>query len=115
MGWKYVIIKKGIQEIPIIFPDVLVHADVALAIREIWVDNALEMIAELGASEETLAHRTKDLYDALLVVSAGTIGTLVVRDAGGHSETLDVASRPGDGRLINTFPYAHGIKSDADD
>jgi hypothetical protein len=38
------------------------------------------------------------------------IGYLEVEGVGGRSSTLQMNSRPIDERLINTYPYLHGIK-----
>lgn len=91
MGFKYVMLEidNGAfkRRLPIIFPDILVHADVAAAIQQIQ-----------GMAEAK-------------PVSAGSID-LFAEACHGKSTTLNVASNwEGDAKLINTFPYFHGIEA----
>jgi len=89
MGWKYVVITNKLADYPIIFPDKLVHIEVATVCR--------------------LIVPTIDKIEPM-PVSAGDIGYLEVEGIGGWSSTLQMNSRPIDERLINTYPYLHGIK-----
>jgi hypothetical protein len=92
MGFKYIVLEidrksAGRQRLPLIFPDVLVHDEVAAVIRVL------------------------PLFDAnqTRVVSAGLI-TLEAIYCGGGSETLRIEeSDPDDRLLVNSFPYFHGI------
>jgi hypothetical protein len=88
---KYIMLKLEDQckNIPVIFPDILVHAHVAAAITR-----TLEMQGIRGAE----------------VISAGSID-IVANGAGGESETLSIESRgERDVDVINQYPYSHGIE-----
>jgi hypothetical protein len=88
MGWKYIMleIKEGYR-FPIIFPDKLVHKDVA---------NALKLHCPSN--------------DWAVPTSAGTIYSLDVKGVGGSSETLKIESLGKyDEDMINTYNYTHGI------
>lgn len=90
--WKFIVIRVGNegehQDFPIIFPGQLVHKTVARSMQR------------------AVDHDTKMATD---VVSAGFITSLGVNHAYGESESLDIASRPGDASLINCFPYTNGV------
>lgn len=81
---KYVMLKRGDQLIPVIFPDVLVHRDIA---------KALQGTLALSRSQ---------------VVSAGLVDGLLVLGTSGDSKTLGVESRPEDARTILCHDYAQG-------
>lgn len=89
MGWKYIMLE--IQEgyrFPIIFPDKLVHKDVAEALRRC----------------------TPSKKGPAVATSAGTIEILDVRGVGGSSETLCIESLGvDDENIINNYNYGHGI------
>lgn len=90
MGFNYVVLRiadKGLErDIPIIYPDVLVHADVAAA---------LERVPGL---------------EKAVPVSAGNL-ILDVVSCSGRSSTLKLESRGDEDKsLINSFPYFHGIQ-----
>lgn len=88
---KYIMLKLEDQckNIPVIFPDILVHAHVAAAITR-----TLEMQGVRGAK----------------VVSAGKID-ITAHGAGGESETLCIESRgERDTDVVNQYPYMHGIE-----
>lgn len=89
MGWKYVVLSDGMFELPIIFPDALIHADVAEVLKPKMP------AAEKGRKWE--------------VVSAGTIEMISATGVGGNSKTLNMKSRPDDAALILSYPYLHGI------
>lgn len=95
MGWKYIMIrsrsKTGIvTDWPVIFPDKMVHAEVAGCARM--------MVPVKGT--------------VLGVVSAGKIEHLVVEGLGGDSETLSLKSRPDeDTKIIEMYSYLHGIET----
>jgi hypothetical protein len=93
MGWKYVMLELtspgGTKiEFPIIFPDKLVHIEVA---------TVMKLVAPLDGNSPRVA-------------SAGMIETLVVKHVGGKSDTLRIGSRKIDERTINLYNYEHGIK-----
>lgn len=88
--FKYIVMRTTVggctRDIPIIFPDILVHALVANALIEM--------------KEGQLARAT--------IVSAGSLQMSDV-EAFGRSTSLKVISREEDSNLINTYPYTHGI------
>ena len=89
MGFKYVMLEidNGAfkRRLPIIFPDLLVHADVAAAVQ------SLPMMGEAKP------------------IAAGSID-LLAAECHGKSTTLNVSAGETDAELINTFPYFHGIE-----
>lgn len=94
MSFKYVNINVRLGEfsfdVPIMFPDKLVHADVAAV-----------MVA--------VVRRSFPGAKSVEVVSAGELGCLEVDGTHGGSSTLHVGSRPDDERMINSYDYAHGV------
>jgi len=92
MGFKYIMLEiddNNIQrQIPIIFPDVLVHEDVSKAISSLI----------LG----------KEYSPKVRTVSAGDI-TISVSSVSGESYTLKAKSREEDKVTINGYPYFHGL------
>lgn len=91
MGFKYIMVEvdrgvAGQQRLPIIFPDVLVHDDVAKAIL------ALPNFSKQPAK----------------VVSAGT-AEAVTALCDGESETLKLKSDETDTDVICSFAYYHGL------
>ena len=89
MGFKYVMLEidNGAfkRRLPIIFPDILVHADVAAAVQ------SLPMMGEAKP------------------IAAGSID-LMAAACHGRSSTLNVSAGETDAELINTFPYFHGME-----
>ena len=97
MGFKYIMMNvqlKGKGEdsveklLPIIFPDILVHADVYAALRR--------------------CDSLKNFHVAIHSAGECQIDCL---DASGKSETLMVSADPEDEKTIQMYPYFHGIKS----
>lgn len=89
MSWKYIVFGAGLMEIPVIFPDRLVHVDVAKAIVR-----ALPRVRVVACK----------------VVSAGML-EFPSLECHGRSETLGIDSRgEEDSRLILMYDYLHGIK-----
>lgn len=91
---KYIMLRRKysdglIQEIPIVFPSMLVHADVAVAIRDAlykyWPDIEIVRAGELGFICET-------------------------GWTSGKSESLGLESDPEDCNIILGHDYFHGIK-----
>lgn len=93
MAWKYVMLQSTIGETkvlhPIIFPDLLVHRDVAMAIRK----------------ECPGWH-----HGGVRAISAGMIARVTVPEPTGESETLGLKARASDQDVIITLPYSHGIR-----
>lgn len=93
MGWKYVMVENKIGDtkflFPVIFPDKLVHLQVANAV-----------------------HRIMPGYhsNGCRVVSAGKIEHIEVLGLGGASETLGIGSKPReDTATIESCSYTHGV------
>jgi hypothetical protein len=103
MSWKYIIFQAGNREIPVIFPEDLVHSVMADAMRFYMMKVAHEM-ANGVLSREALAK----LADELKPVSAGFV-TLDIGSCSEGSETLKLKARPDDARRLRTHPYTHGI------
>lgn len=89
MGWKYVMVQNHLANYPIIFPDKLVHIEVATVMRLV--------VPVIGKRQA-------------MPVSAGMIEQVFVKGVGGDSETLRMTSRPIDERIINLYNYEHGIR-----
>lgn len=91
---KYVVLRSGMFEYPIIFPDKLSHQEVAVALRPHvpgW----------------------NDPDGSVRIVSAGFLTDWNVRlDPERISETLGKGPRPEDQELINNYMYGHGITGD---
>lgn len=90
MSWKYVMLRTKVGtleiDVPVIFPDKLVHADVARAIAPLLP----------GKFE--------------YAVGAGQVNMLEVRSVEGRSESMGIASRGHhDAKVINTYDYTHGV------
>lgn len=93
MGWKYVMIEATFgttkRVFPIIFPDAMVHAEVAA-------------VAVLCSPMDGNKPR---------VVSAGNVDMLDLSGCSGKSTTLKLSSRPEDATIIWNYDYEHGIVS----
>lgn len=78
------------KEIPIIFPNDLVHEDVAKSFKRVLFRNFEDQ--------------------EISVISAGFINVGLVLSCHGRSETLGIASRgAADETLINRYDYMHGL------
>lgn len=86
------------REIPIVFPNELVHADVYHAVAEVLMKQS-----------------EKGTFRAVTAVSAGDINSMDLGKKGlchGQSETLKLRSRGVvDDTLIGCYDYLHGIVS----
>lgn len=87
MAWKYIMFRTAQgQLLPVIFPDVMVHNEVANGIR-----------------------RAHPPLRSAAIESAGTIDGISPFNLGGDSETLRLQSIPGrDNHVITSFQYNHG-------
>lgn len=110
MSWKYIILRTGNREVPIIFPDHLVHAQVADAIRGMYGQIAVEMSNGVIPMGSPAIQR---LMDDIEPVAAGEL-TIDIGSASGRSETLGVESRPTDAKFLRSYSYHHGIMMDAE-
>lgn len=92
MGWKYIMFENTIGDskilFPVIFPDKMVHKDVAAVLRH----------CQPGWH-----------HGGVKVVSAGIIGVLDIAGVNGESETLNIKSSKEDESVINNYNYCHGI------
>lgn len=97
---KYIILRlegKITREVPVIFPNLLVHADVASAIT-----NMIQADTDTSTSTSTSTSIT-----GIRVVSAGFCDTAV--GCHGRSESLNITSRDIDDAVINTVDYTFGL------
>jgi hypothetical protein len=92
MGWKYIMFENKIGDLtilfPVIFPDKMVHSDVAAVLRHCqpgWHSKGVK------------------------AVSAGKIEHVEVTGLGGDSETLNLEANPADQHTIENYSYMHGI------
>lgn len=75
------------QRVPVVFPNFMVHSDMAEALTEVL----------------KLKHRFKKVK----VVSAGDCNVLEVK-CSGRSSTLRLPSLEGDTAIVSTYDYTHG-------
>ena len=101
MAWKYVILQVGNTEIPVIFPQRMVHLLVAESLKDYFV-------REVQLAAGPLPVISTQLRAQLRVVAAGEL-EMVVMNASGSSETLKIPSRPQDKDVINSHPYTGGV------
>ncbi|EIS9096196.1 hypothetical protein L1O59_005101 [Salmonella enterica] len=89
---KYIMLRTGgklKRDIPVIFPDLLVHKDVADAIKG------------MGSYSG---------FDGAYIISAGFCNVGV--ECFGESESCNAVSRSIDDSVINTYDYTHGLMFD---
>lgn len=95
MGWKYVMFETKLADcivhVPVIFPDKLVHKDIA--------------------DYMTMALMTT-FKVPVKTVSAGKIEHVTADGLGGDSETLKLKSHPEDAVIIEAYSYLHGLNSE---
>jgi len=98
MSWKYVMFQdKHGRQFPVIFPQELVHAEIAHAIPSAYRSGELK--------------EGKRDWDCPKAVSAGFIEGLTITHACRESESLDMKARKEDRRIINNHPYEKGIET----
>lgn len=87
--WKYIMLEVDGTHVPVLFPPVLVHEDVARHMKAV--------------TEKTLKAPVE-------LVSAGFVTGLIASSCNGKSESLNGLKSRGaiDRALINEYPYAHG-------
>lgn len=87
---KYIMIEQKVGEItrkiPIIFPDILIHKDIADAI--------IPILSKMGESK---------------IVSAGNFNNFMCDYTIGKSSTLNIEANVDDAEIINSYDYFHGI------
>lgn len=93
--WKYVMWEANGAMVPILFPNTLIHAEVA-------------RYAGGAVRQHVIATRPNNWSSS--VVSAGFVSSLLVTGVHGESETLGIKSREEDRGFINTWPYTHGME-----
>lgn len=89
--WKYVMFEdpETGQQVPILFPNQIVHADIAKFVPAML--------------------RRADKRIVVHPVAAGFV-SLAVSGVSGESESMGgVKSRPEDAQTINVYPYSHGM------
>lgn len=95
-SYKYVMFEdKHGRKFPVIFPEELVHSDMAEAVMQ------ATRRGEVGAGKRD--------YSCPKPVSAGFIKQLDVVTTYGASETLNLKSHPEDANLIVGHPYTKGL------
>jgi hypothetical protein len=87
---KYIVLERNMydtkQRVPIIFPDYLVHADIAVAMKKV------------PGMEKAVA------------ASAGTLASFDIdAEPTGKSDTLSLTASDGDGDLIKMHDYLSGL------
>lgn len=92
MGWKYIMFENTIGDLkllfPVIFPDKMVHSEVAAVLRRCqpgWHKGGVR------------------------AVSAGMIEHITVDGLHGSSETLKLDAKEEDANIIDSYSYGHGI------
>lgn len=92
--WKYIMWEANGYKVPVIFPNVLIHADVAQYMGHV--------IREHVVREQRGNWSSK-------VESAGFLSGMIVTGVHGESESMGgVKSVESDRTVINTWPYAYG-------
>lgn len=110
MAWKYIVVRVGNRmEVPIIFPQHMVHSEVAAMVKGYY---ALE--GQRSSGGLLSAQALNGLFDAVVPVSAGE--TLIsVASCFGGSETLQLKARPTDRTLLHSYAYTGGILDEEDE
>lgn len=91
--WKYIMWEANGAKVPVLFPNVLIHSDVADMMSVVIRDHVITSQRSNWSSQ---------------VISAGFISQLLVTGVHGKSETLELGSDEGDRSIINTWPYTNG-------
>lgn len=95
--WKYISYLANDQQLPIIFPNDLIHEEV-------------NQYMGMAVREHVITQRPKDWTSGVL--SAGFISGLAVTGVHGLSESMgNLRSREPDASIINLMPYDHGRES----
>lgn len=103
---KYIVLRIEDREVPIIFPDTLVHSMVADAIRDVFARERIE-----SGKYDVSARSMRKFREGIRPVAAGDINLGFVT-CSGKSSTLKVESRGrADDQMIETYDYFHGIVS----
>lgn len=102
MAWKYVIVRVGAMEIPVIFPGVIVHAQMAESLKDIFAEHVFAASGGYMSADSLEKVRSE-----VVPVSAGETNILCY-SANGFSESLGIASRPQDATIISSHPYTGG-------
>lgn len=105
MGMKYVMFRtqtNPARDWPVIFPDTMVHLDVANAVVRAWEIGQREAMRDGILGKKPMVR--------ILPVSAGSVRLGGEAIVSGESETLNMHAMPEDATTINLFEYFHGIK-----
>jgi hypothetical protein len=110
MAWKYVIMRVGNREVPVLFPESMVHAHMA-EMMQLYFATEAQFLAGGVLSTDAV----RKIADSVTAASAGSceVRVLVARDSG--SETLGIKSRFHDTAVINMHPYTGGYVEDEED
>lgn len=93
--WKYVMFEANGAAVPIIFPNLVVHAHIAEGVAHAVRRGVIEAKPNAWSSKP---------------ISAGFLNTMIVTGVHGDSESLrGLKSREEDRSIINCWPYAHGM------
>lgn len=102
MAWKYVIVRAGNQEVPFIFPENIVHAGMAEAVK-IYFTSVAQVMAGGQLTEAAL----DAIAASIEPVAAGEVNVDFGKPSG-RSSTLGLGPRENDQNFLQAFPYHHG-------
>lgn len=102
MSWKYVIVRLGNTEVPVIFPERLVHAHVAMMLRSMFAAEA-----QVLSNGVLSAQAIQQVAESVVPVAAGSC-EIDVFATHGRSETLNLGARPADAAFMNMLQYTGG-------
>lgn len=104
MAWKYIVVRAGNQEVPVIFPEHMVHSLMSALMQEYFVAAAMTVMPAEFRTDRV----RDDIRKGVKAVAAGSI-TFDVGTCTGGSETLKLQSRQVDAELIAGYNYHHGV------
>lgn len=100
---KYVVMKVGGQEMPVIFPNHMVHVEVAGAIKAMYA-----AIANAASGNILSQTARQEVINSVQAISAGDYNQ-ISGECSGSSSTLNLPSRgKADTRLIAMHDYTGG-------
>lgn len=106
--WKYVVVKTGPREWPVIFPPHMIHVLMA----ESAIDYVMrEVILE---RPDLTPEMYQSIRDNIKVVSAGDV-VVSFEATHGKSESLRIQARESDYRMFSGIQYTHGITEEDND
>lgn len=105
MSWKYIVMQVGNREVPVIFPEHMVHSLMAERMKDYFGLIVLEAMP-LGLGTPDQLQRLTQMFKP---VAAGSV-ELEIGACSGGSESLGLEARADDARFLRTYNYHHGIK-----